>query len=381
VSGVEVQATLALNLLRNDWLRTPAPTAEAALLTLTGALAGFALVYARPRRALLGALASVVVLALIAVLLCRTQRLWFTWLIPAGVQLPFACAWSLLAFIQRAAARQEIPDHTLLRRIGQGAYGDVWLARDAIGGCHAVKIVERRRFPRPDPFEREFHGIQQFAPISRSHPGLVQILHVGRNDLRRAFFYIMEAADDLETGPAFDPARYFPRTLAAVLARRGRLPADQCMRLALDLADALDHLHRHQLVHRDLKPANILFVNHLPKLADPGLVTPTASDGRAPSRVGTEGYIAPEGPGRPAADLYALGKLLYQAATGCDLSRFPDLPSTLTPGPDADLLVRLHEVLLTACETDPADRYPSAQAMRADLLKLQVPPQPLTPSH
>src|SRR5439155_12016996 len=102
--------------------------------------------------------------------------------------------------------------------------GEVWLARDLIGGFHAVKIIYRKNFPRAAPFEREFRGIQKFSPISRSHPGLVHILHVGRNDLRGCFYYIMEAADDERRGSNIEPESYEPRMLAREIARRGRLP-------------------------------------------------------------------------------------------------------------------------------------------------------------
>jgi hypothetical protein len=87
--------------------------------------------------------------------------------------------------------------------------------------------------------------------------------------------------------------------------------------------------------------------------------------------VGTLGYLAPEGPGKPEADLFALGKTLYEAASGCECAQFPELPSELSARADADAFLRLHEILLTACETAPADRFPSANEMRAALLDLQ----------
>src|SRR5207253_1440677 len=75
-----------------------------------------------------------------------------------------------------------IHEHELLRRIGRGAYGEVWLARNALGAHRAVKVVYRKDFEDSRPFEREFNGIQKFEPISRSHEGLVHILQVGRHE-------------------------------------------------------------------------------------------------------------------------------------------------------------------------------------------------------
>ena len=81
-----------------------------------------------------------------------------------------------------------IPDYDLLRRIGSGSYGDVWLTRNVLGQFRAVKIISRNRFADPRPFEREFEGIQKFEPISRSHPSQLHILHVGKNDAEGCFY-------------------------------------------------------------------------------------------------------------------------------------------------------------------------------------------------
>jgi eukaryotic-like serine/threonine-protein kinase len=74
-----------------------------------------------------------------------------------------------------------VPDHELIARIGGGSYGDVWLVRSVTGRMRAVKVVWRQNFPSDRPYEREFRGIVQFEPISRSHPGVVNVLHVGRD--------------------------------------------------------------------------------------------------------------------------------------------------------------------------------------------------------
>ena len=87
-----------------------------------------------------------------------------------------------------------IPDHELLRCIGRGSYGGVWLARNKLGTYRAVKIVYRSTFEGSRPFEREFKGIQKFEPLSRSHEGLVDILQVGSTE--EYFYYVMELADD-----------------------------------------------------------------------------------------------------------------------------------------------------------------------------------------
>lgn len=133
------------------------------------------------------------------------------------------------------------------------------------------------------------------------------------------------------------------------------------------LANALDHLHSHGLVHRDIKPSNVIFVRGIPKLADIGLVTDV---GATMTHVGTEGFVSPEGPGTPSADIYALGKVLYELATGMDRLQFPEFP-TLTA--DASIhpdFLEMNQVCLTACQNDPTRRYATARDLLADLALL-----------
>jgi TolB-like protein len=287
-----------------------------------------------------------------------------------------------------------IPDHELLAVIGNGAYGEVWLARNVVGTLRAVKVVYRRDFCEVYPFEREFKGLQHFEPVSRSHESLMDILQIGRNDEAGYFYCVMELADDASErwpaevrsagfsrseealeGHAHHPDHlkqglqtYVPRTLRHDLKQRGRLPASECVRLGLALSSGLDHLHRNGLVHRDIKPSNIIFVGGVPKLADIGLV---ADMNEARSFVGTTGYIAPEGPGTAKADVYSLGKMLYEMATGQDRSRYPDLPADLKDWPDAHEVLELNQIILKACEDEPGRRYSSAGRMHEDLALLE----------
>jgi Tfp pilus assembly protein PilF len=127
-------------------------------------------------------------------------------------------------------------------------------------------------------------------------------------------------------------------------------------------------LHKHGLVHRDIKPSNVIFVNGVPKLGDIGLVTEA---GDTHSIVGTEGYLPPEGPGEPQADIFSLGKVLYEISTGRDRRRFPELPEDLRSWPDRLAIVEFNEILLKTCAKDAAKRYPSANELGKDLERLQ----------
>src|SRR6266853_2542000 len=259
-----------------------------------------------------------------------------------------------------------IADHKLLRRIGQGSYGEVWLARHTMGMYRAVKIVHRSFFKDRHPFERELSGIQKFEPISRSHRGFIDILHVGMGEGGNYFYYVMELGDDQNTGSKIDPDGYSPKTLAREMSGRGTLDYQSGLQLGLDLSRALAELHRNGLIHRDIKPSNILFVNDVPKLADIGLVS-QADEAR--SYVGTEGFIPPEGPGTAQADVYALGKVLYEAITGKDRLDYPELPTDWDARPGHEQLRELNEVILHACNNS-HQRYQTAQDMHADLVVL-----------
>jgi serine/threonine protein kinase len=253
----------------------------------------------------------------------------------------------------------------LLRVIGRGAYGEIWLARTVTGAFRAVKIVYRSTFETERAFLREFEGMSAFEPISRAHAGFINILHVGRTT--DYLYYSMELADDHLAGRKIDIGSYEPRTLKTDLARHKRLSADESIRLGLSLTEALEALHARGLTHRDIKPSNIIFIEGVPKLADIGLV---AASGQQ-SFVGTEGYVPPEGPGTSCADIYSLGKLLYETCTGKDRLDFPEIDSQLSTRPDRERLLQLNDVLVKACANDPKKRYESAAEMHRGLTALE----------
>lgn len=278
-----------------------------------------------------------------------------------------------------------IPGHELLEQIARGSYGEIWLARTELGAVRAVKIIRRATFADARPYDREFAGIQRYEPVSREHDGLVDVLQIGRDEQAGYFYYVMELADDAggarveghgggreKRSPApfasCSPASYVPLTLAHAIRTRTHLPASEVVALGITLARALEFLHSRRLLHRDVKPQNIIFVASKPKLADVGLVAEV--DGPQ-TLVGTDGYIPPEGPGTAQADIYSLGKVLYEAATGKDRQEFPDLDLPPDTPPDSALL-ELNEVLLKACESNPRARYRTAGDMVADLERIEA---------
>lgn len=265
--------------------------------------------------------------------------------------------------------RNDIPisDLQLLRRIGSGSYGEVWLARAITGALRAVKIVWREDFEFEKTFRREFEGIQQFEPISRGHQGLVDVLHAGWNEQRGFYYYVMELGDDAMHGTNIDVDTYVPRTLTTDFKRHGRLNLAFCRETGIFLSDALGYLHSYGLTHRDIKPSNIIFVGDVCKLADIGLV---AAHGER-TFVGTEGFVPPEGPGTFAADIYSLGKVLYEISSGKDRMDFPEVPDDLQ-AEEMRFWRDWNQVICRACAPDIFERYASAAEFGSALREVGV---------
>lgn len=261
----------------------------------------------------------------------------------------------------------DIPDFRLIRRIGKGSFGEVWLARNVLGGHRAVKIVHRRNSGAH--FDREFDGIRLFADVCLGNPGQLAVLHVGRREEKGFFYYVMELADDAVRGRDMREEDYRPLTLAEEQQRR-RHTVVETIRIGVALGQSLAFLHGKGLVHRDVKPSNVVVVSGVYKLADVGLMEASASD---PTPIGTKGYV-PEGEaGMPAVDIYALGKVLYEVVNRRDRMDFPTLTPLPSKSPEQAAFSGLNRIILRACDPDPKARYPSMQEMVDDLQLLLIP--------
>lgn len=399
MGGVELLAVSYANLLLDRWMARLPWWGELGVCILSGwmilrcfmAAKAWALIWILP-------LTTVVILA-VAVVVSVGLDLWFPWMVLTISQIPLAWLgtfhrrgleavrsgqlpkkpWTEVAAVRGPGLLPPIPDHQLLRVVGRGGYGEVWIAQNRVGLFHAVKITYRDRFGSDEPYEREFRGIQRFMPISRLHQGLVHLLHVGRDDRQGFFFCILELADDERTPESLNPDDYQPRTLAGMISRSGKLPPAEVLELMVALSEAVGFLHAQGLVHRDIKPSNIIFVRGQPKLADVGLVAPTSQGVDQPSLVGTAGYLLREAPGTVEADLYALGKVLYVALTGLEPERFPETSAPQTGldsavvGFTSELLANeLMEVAWRACAVQSEGCYRSAADLRTDLLSLRT---------
>jgi serine/threonine protein kinase len=187
--------------------------------------------------------------------------------------------------------------------LGRGAVADVFAALDtATGAPVAVKVVRVTDGDAVARFEREIEALEGV-----DHDGIVAVLGHGELADGRPFVVLEHAAGG---------------SLEGVLARGPLGPAGAAA-LGAQLGRALQHTHQRGVVHRDVKPANILLDDQgRPKLADFGIaqLAGSATLTLAGWTMGTPAYLAPEqlqgGAVGPAADVYALGLVVLEAATG-----------------------------------------------------------------
>jgi eukaryotic-like serine/threonine-protein kinase len=258
--------------------------------------------------------------------------------------------------------------YELVRPLGHGAMATVDLAHDVeLERPVALKRLAEN-LARDEDLRRRFLREPRLA-ARLSHANVVRVFDVGEDDGRP--FIAMEYVEG--------------ETLADLLARRGRLPAAEVARLGVQMCAGLAAAHAAGLVHRDVKPQNLLLGNDgVLKLGDFGIAV--GHDGTrltlAGTVLGTAGYLAPEQARgervTAAADIYAVGAVLYELLTGAP-SRSPESLAEL--GSDdgfhpPDLAARAHDAppdlvaAISAClSIRPEDRPHSA----AELARLLAP--------
>ena len=247
-----------------------------------------------------------------------------------------------------------VPNHELIRCLGAGGFGQVWLARHALTEHHrASKII-------PADKVLELDGLRRLKQRVPAHPNLFPIEEVGAVD--DWLYCLMPLADAATTDQAvLDHTSYQPLTLREHLTRQGRRSSAEVAAIGLDLAEGVRHLHEHGVTHGDIKPANIMRHAGRWTLADYGL----ARDLSSPSGEGhTPGYVPPDGPGTTGADQFALGVVLMELCTGWNaakLEEFRDasLAELKLDGNDA----RLVEIIRRTTAESPADRFGSLEEL------------------
>jgi uncharacterized protein (DUF433 family) len=206
-----------------------------------------------------------------------------------------------------APGRAAVPGYEVLAELGRGGMGVVYQARQvSLGRVVALKMILGGEHAGPEMVRRFRREAEAVARLS--HPHVVQIFEVGEHD-----------------GLPFFSLEYVAGGSLAARLDATPWPADRAAELVEVLARAVHYAHEHGIVHRDLKPENVLLTEDgQPKVTDFGLAkrlregTGTTQTGAV---LGTPEYMAPEqAAGRkdvgPAADVWALGAILYRLLTG-----------------------------------------------------------------
>jgi serine/threonine protein kinase len=289
-------------------------------------------------------------------------------------------------------ARPGLHGYEILEELARGGMGVVYRARQkGLNRIVALKMILSGAHAGPGEIAR--FRIEAEAVARLQHPHIVQIHQVG--EVRGLPFFSLEFIDGGSLDDKLAGVPQQPRAAAELVAI---------------LAEAMQHAHEHGIIHRDLKPANVLLSSvgagsefstphketpgpgygirtteyGLPKISDFGLAKPVSGESgltRTGVIVGTPSYMAPEqaNNGRigPAADIYALGAILYEMLTGRPpfraalavetirqvIDEEPVAPSRLQP----KLPVDLETICLKCLEKDAGKRYPSALALAEDL--------------
>jgi serine/threonine protein kinase/Tol biopolymer transport system component len=276
--------------------------------------------------------------------------------------------------------------YEVLSAIGAGGMGEVYRARDSrLARDVAIKVLRVGFSADPNRLRR--FELEARAAAALNHPNIVVVYDVNTQD------GVPYVVSELLEGETLEER-----------IRRGPSETDVAIRFAVQIADALDAVHRAGIVHGDLKPSNVIVTKAGVKLVDFGLATvsheesaerrfgihglspDTASVSVEPTLIGSLPYMAPEQlDGRPTdarTDIYAFGVVLYEIVTG---QRMFDghragtaIAAILSAGPRAiaeagfGMAPIFERVVATCLASDPDDRWQSARDLKRELQWIQA---------
>jgi len=272
-----------------------------------------------------------------------------------------------------AEQKRILAGYELLNRLGRGAMGAVFLARQvSLDRMVAIKILSPRLSKNEDYVRRFLREAQSAARLN--HTNMISAIDVG--DTGKYKYFVMEYAE----GP----------TVAEVLERGGAIDEKRAFGILLQVAQAIVHADQSGIIHRDVKPANIILTpGGVAKLCDLGLakaVEESGGDTQEGQTLGTPDYISPEQARGDVdidirTDIYSLGATLFHMVTGELPFKGPNPAVVMTKHlteavPDARVVNPVVSpqaalVIRKMMAKNPADRYQTPEAVITELTAVQ----------
>lgn len=274
--------------------------------------------------------------------------------------------------------------YTITDKLGEGAMGAVYLARQGQTGQRiAIKLLTEEA-------QKDHETVQRFLREARvismlNHPNVVRVFIFG----------------ETSTGVSYMAMEYVDGMPLENIVRRKALPHDRVVDIARQMLGAISEAHELGIMHRDLKPENVLLTEHrgrrdFVKILDFGIAkVQNANQKLTQSGVvyGTPAYMSPEQAQAfdidARADLYSLGCMMYEMATGSlpfdakTALKILEMQAFRQPKPPtelADVDPRLEAIILKAMSKDPDDRFQTALEMLEAIDALDEPPEPDRPA-
>ncbi len=256
--------------------------------------------------------------------------------------------------------------------VGSGGMSIVYKAKD-----HRLKRFVAIKVLKPE-FSNDMNFVSKFrveaqASAGLAHPNIVNVYDVCEDD--GLYFIVMELVEGI--------------TLKDYIAQVGRLSMDMAIDFSIQIASGLEAAHEHHIIHRDIKPQNIIVSkNGNIKVTDFGIAKAATSNTMSTTGMGSVHYISPEqargGYSDERSDIYSLGITMYEMVTG----RVPfegdnnvsvalmHIQNDIIPPRQyyPDIYSSLEKIILKATQKKPERRYLTANALIADLKRVQANP-------
>ena len=259
--------------------------------------------------------------------------------------------------------------YEIIEKIGQGGMATVYKAKDILLSRFVAVKVLKEEYLQDSEFVKRFRAEAQAAG-SLSHPNIVSIYDVGEED--NINYIVMELVEGF--------------TLKEYIEKHGYLPAMKALKVAIQIASALEVAHKSKIIHRDIKPHNIMLTKEfMVKVSDFGIakISTASTITNLGNTVGSVHYFSPEhakgGYTDEKSDIYSLGIVMYEMVTGVlpfdaespvaialkQIQETPVEPIEFKK----DVPVSVNGIIMKALEKSPSNRYQSAGEMIKDIYR------------